>query len=143
MVLTKSQILLGKDNVETVELESCNNEKIYLRPLTVAEVNELEELEASAMGIFETTETNNRRQRSQAQTKGKINLAKTTKASSEMKAQAVSLSLNNPKNNDDWTVEDVKEMPRKVFNEIYEHVQEISGMKNIDMDDIDDFHKDE
>ena len=141
MVLTKSQILQGKNAVEAVKIESLGDE-VYLRPLTVSEINDLEEIEATAMGTFEATETSSRRQRSQAQTKGKINLAKTTKASAEMKRKAVLLSLNNEKNVDEWTEEDVKGIPGKAFDEIYEAVKKISGIKEANSDEIEDFHQD-
>lgn len=141
-MLTKSQILEGTNAIVKVKLETLKDE-IYLRPLSVAEVNDLEEIEASAMGVFEATETNNRRRnQGQAQTKGKINLAKTTKASSEAKIKAVYLSINNEKNIDEWSMDDIKKINKKIFNEIYEHVEEISGIKNVDLEDVEDFPTD-
>lgn len=141
-MLTKSQILEGTNAIVKVKLETLDDE-IYLRPLSVAEVNELEELEATAMGVFEATETNNRkRNQGQAQTKGKINLAKTTKASSEAKIKAVYLSINNEKNIDEWNIDDIKKINKKIFNEIYENVEEISGLKNVDLEDVEDFPAD-
>lgn len=143
-ILKKSDILKGIENVEKVTVEELGGE-IYLRPLSQAEVNDVGEIEAAAMGTFETNEKSRRTKRqkntsSDVSSTGKVNLAKTTKANNAAKVRTVALSLNNSKYPEGWDEEEVAQIPAKSFKIMYEKVREISGMDDEDLDDeVEDF----
>ena len=145
MVLTKSQILNGTKNVETVKIKSLD-EEVALRPLSNGEWNRIEEIQNEALGEYTTTEKAkqaSRRQRiqSQMEAQSKINIKETSKAEANAKIEAVYLSLDNDYYKDDpFTRKDVENMGRGVFNEIYEQVRIISGLEDDDLDnDVKDF----
>lgn len=143
-ILTKDAILKGINDVQKYEIQSLGGE-IYLRPLSQGEWDELAQIESKAMGFFETNESSQRRgKRPSASTmtsSGKIDLAKTTSARQESMRLALAMSLNNSKNNDEWTEEDVKNLKSDAFNEIYNKIREISGIEDDLEESIDDFPK--
>ncbi|WP_042708022.1 hypothetical protein [Methanobrevibacter wolinii] len=146
-----SDIIAGKNNVKAYPIKSLEGE-VYLRPLTQGEINEISEIEAAAIGTFETNEkANNRTARSrniksQLESKGKLSVLKTTQAQNQAKIKAVVYSLDNEQNKDEKeniTEEELLNAPSVVINEIYEHVQRISGLNNPDLEsDVDEFPKD-
>ena len=76
VVVKKSDILKGVKKIEKVKIDALSGDEMYLRPLSQAEINEVDEIEAKAMGIFETNETAHRGRRqkpkSVVESKGKI-----------------------------------------------------------------------
>ena len=54
VVVKKSDILKGVKKIEKVKIDALDGDEMYLRPLSQAEINEVDEIEAKAMGIFET-----------------------------------------------------------------------------------------
>ena len=54
-LLRKEDILSGINHIQKVEIESLNGE-IYLKPLSESQLNQLELIEAKAMGIYESTQ---------------------------------------------------------------------------------------
>ena len=122
MLLTKSSILQGINEIKKVNITSLNGE-IYLRPLTSAEVNEVINIEAEGYGNFEAS---NRNRNSEA--KGKMNLAKMQQASNKAKYEAVHKSINNEKNNDEWSYQELEQLPKNAIDEIYDHVMTLSGV---------------
>ena len=56
VVVKKSDILKGVKKIEKVKIDALSGDEMYLRPLSQAEINEVDEIEAKAMGIFETNE---------------------------------------------------------------------------------------
>ena len=144
MVLTKSQILNGINETKERYIKS-KNDTVALRPLSNGEWNKIEEIQNEAIGEYTTTEKAkraSRRQRVEAQ--GKINVKETSKAEAKAKIEAVFLSLDNDVYKDDkFTREDVKNMGRDVFNEIYEQVRIISGLEDDIEKDVKDFPEDE
>lgn len=81
VVVKKSDILKGVKKIEKVKIEALDGDEMYLRPLSQAEINEVDEIEAKAMGIFETNETAQRGRRqkpkSVVESRGKISRAST------------------------------------------------------------------
>ena len=148
MVLTKSQILNGINETKEVYIKALDDE-VALRPLSNGEWNKIEEIENEAIGEYTTTErakNRNRRQRiqSQMEAQAKINVKETGKASAKAKIEAVFLSLDNDYYKDDkFTREDVKNMGRGAFNEIYDQVRIISGLDDDIEKEVKDFPEDE
>lgn len=128
MLLTKSSILQGINEIKKVNITSLNGE-IYLRPLTSAEVNEVINIEAEGYGNFEAS---NRNRNSEA--KGKMNLAKMQQASNKAKYEAVHKSINNEKNNDEWSYQELEQLPKNAIDEIYDHVMTLSGVDATEAD---------
>lgn len=124
MVLRKEDILGGINNIEKHYIESLDGE-IYLKPLSESQLNELDLIEAKAMGVYESSQ----RGRSEALNKGKINLAKAAEASAESKIAKIKLSINNDKNPDTWSDEEIGSLPRNVVEELIEKINFISGVE--------------
>ena len=133
MVLTKKEILDGTNNIQEVKIESLGD-TVYLRPLSESELMEVDMVEAQGLGVFETTQQGKR----DALNKGKLNLAKATQASSEAKLKKIELSINNNKNQDSWTVDEIGQLSRKTVDELILKINEISGV-NITNGDVDKF----
>ena len=128
-ILKKSDILLGIDEPRQIFIESLGGE-IYLRPLSSAEVNKVVEIEAEGLGNFEASNLNRK-----TSATGKMNLKKMNEASAKAQYEAIYLSINNPKNEDDpWELEDVKKLPHNAIKEIYEKVFQMSGANNTEAD---------
>lgn len=123
MILTKNALLKGKNDIKSYRIESANGE-VYLRPLTQAEVLTYQSMTAEGLGSFNADNT-----RHGLQTKGKIDIKKTTLANGEAQAYAVALSLSCKE--EKYTPEEVGLFEAKVFDEIFKIVAEISG---IDLD---------
>lgn len=144
MVLSKADLISGKDNIQEVKIESLND-TIFLRPLTRGEWDKIEEIETASMGKFTTTEKamgsrRRSRQKSSMESQGEIDVHATTKASKKAQTQAVLYSINNDNNPDKFTVNDINLFSVNVFNEIYNKVREISGVDEEDLEQqIDDF----
>lgn len=149
MSITKEQILNSVDKPELVYIEALNDE-IPLRPLSKTELIQVEKIESKAYGIFETSETahrkgmrQNKQVNSEVNTKGKVDLAKQSEASFKGKVAAIHLSINNDHvEAENWDKNEIERMPGKVFDEIFEKVQELSGI-DITEDDVDQFPEDE
>ena len=133
MVLTKKEILDGTNNIQEVKIESLGD-TVYLRPLSESELMEVDMVEAQGLGVFETTQQGKR----DALNKGELNLAKATQASSEAKLKKIELSINNNKNPDSWTVDEIGQLSRKTVDELILKIDEISGV-NITNGDVDKF----
>lgn len=143
VILTKDAILKGIDKVEKCEIKSLGGE-IYLRPLSQGEWAELEDIEARAIGVFETNESAKRKGKRQLpgtmSSSGKISLEKTSKAKREAQTLAIKYSLNNDKNQDKWTEKEISKLPKKAFEEIYDAIEWISGVEGESLEEeIDDF----
>lgn len=123
-LLSKNDILKGINNIQKVEIESLGGE-IYLRPLSEAELQDLDLIEAKAMGVYESTQKG----RSDTLNKGKINLAKATEASNEARIKKIELSINNEKNAEDWTPDEIKSLSRETINELNDKIDELSGVE--------------
>ena len=122
-ILTKSDILQGIDNPKKVEIEALNGE-IWLRPLSSAEVDEILQIEAEGYGTFNASTS-----RGNTMADAKMNLAKMQGKQAEAKYVAIHKSINNPKNNDEWSLNELKQLAADGINEIYEKIMDISGAK--------------
>ena len=122
MILTKDKILQGIDTPKKVMITSMNGE-LWLRPLSSAEVNEVMNIEAKGFGTFDAS--NNR---GQTMANAKMNLAKVQESQAEAKYIAIHKSINNPKNDEEWEIDELKQLPHKAINEIYDKVMELSGV---------------
>lgn len=121
-ILTKADILKGIDNPKKVLIESLNGE-LWLRPLSSAEVNEITNIEAQGYGTFNASNNQGR-----TETQGKMNLSKMQEKQNEAKYTAIHKSINNEKNSDEWSLDDLKHLPSNSIDEIYKSVMEISGV---------------
>ena len=120
-ILTKASILQGIDTPVKVEIKTLQGE-IWLRPLSSAEVNEVVNIEAQGMGTFNASNI-----RGQTSADGKMNLAKMQEKQNEAHYIAIHKSINNPKNNDEWTIQELQQLPADAINEMYDQVMKISG----------------
>ena len=150
-IIRISDIIDGTNKEEKYMIESLEGE-VWLRPLSQKEINEISEIEAAAIGTFETNEKSNNRSarsrniKSQLESKGKLSVLKTTQAQNQAKIKAVAYSLNNSKYDEEKeniTEEKLLEAPSNVIEEIYSKVQEISGLNNNTLEsDVEEFPQD-
>ena len=120
-MLTKATILNGIDKPVKVKIGTLKGE-IWLRPLSSAEVNEIMNIEAQGIGTFTASNM-----RGQTTTDGKMNLAKMQEKQNEARYIAIHKSINNPQNSDEWTIDELQQLPADAVKELYDHVMKISG----------------
>ena len=89
-ILSKSEILQGIDNPQKIQIQALNGE-IWLRPLSSAEINEVQHIEAQGYGTFNATNRQN-----QTTTDGKMNLAKMQEKTAEAKYIAIETVCRSP-----------------------------------------------
>lgn len=134
VVLTKSSILQGIKQIQKINIKTLDGE-LYLRPLSSAEVNEVLNIEAEGYGNFEA---NARGRRTDAS--GKMNLKRMNEASANAQYTAIFKSINNEKN-EEWSEDDVKDLPKDVVEELYDHIMRISGAE-VSESDVANFPED-
>ena len=127
-ILSKSEILQGINNPQKIQIKALNGE-LWLRPLSSAEVNEVQNIEAQGYGTFNATNRQN-----QTTTDGKMNLAKMQEKTAEAKYIAIHKSINNPKNKDPWEIDEIKQFKSDAINEIYDHIMKLSGVEVTEAD---------
>ena len=148
MVLSKSELLNGKNTIIEFQPKSLDDH-ICLRPLTVGEVNSLEEMKSKALGNYVANETakhsSRKRVKGELKAQATLNMEKTTIADNKTNILAVMWSIDNEGNDFTLTEEEVKKLNSVVFQEILQKVKEISNW-DIDEDslesDVEDFHQD-
>ena len=121
-ILTKNQILQGINQITQIRIEALDGE-LWLRPLSSAEVNEILNIEAQGYGTINA----NNNARGQTQAEGKMNLAKMQEKQAEAKYTAIHKSINNDKSSDEWSYEEIKDLPSNAIDEIYNKIMELSG----------------
>ena len=130
-ILNKSDILKGINNIQKVHIESLGGE-LYLRPLSSAELDEINCIEAEGLGTMEQNikgaRLNNTVQSS------KINVLKVTQASNKAKYEMIKKSLDNPKNTEQWETEEIQQLPKDAVDELYTKVQEVSKVEITEVD---------
>ena len=137
-VLTKSSILKGIKEVKSVTIDSLDGE-LWIRPLSSAELDEINCIEAEGLGNIEQ---NMKSQRNKATQTTKINVLKVTQASNNAKYELIRLGLDNPKNESDpWTLEEIKELPINATDELEQKIKEISGV-DVTKSDVKQFPND-
>lgn len=127
-ILTKADILNGIKNPQKIEIKALNGE-LWLRPLSSAEVNEVTNIEAEGYGTF-----NAKQSRKETLADAKMSLPVMQKATAKAKYTAIEKSLDNPKNPDKFTYEDVKNFKIDAIDEIYDHVMDLSGANTTETD---------
>lgn len=145
MRLTKDELLNGFNSI--VEFKPSQSDHVIgLRPLTIGEIHELEEMKSKALGTFvanETSTTSKRRVKGQMNAQAKLNIEKTTIADNKTQVKAVMLSINGGDNGFTFTEEEVNKMDPQLFTEIFEEVKRISHWDDVNLeDDVDDFPED-
>lgn len=152
MVVSPEQAFKSATEPELVHINYWGDET-PMRALTKGELVKVEDIEASAYGTFETTETAkpkrgmrqkkkpNKKQAidSELQTKGKIDLAKQNKASYEGQVYAIKLSLTNEHPDALNPAEkQIKAWASDLHDELFENVQRLSGIDIEDEDEEDE-----
>lgn len=146
MVLSKSDILKGKNNYEEVELNNADG-SICIRPLTIAEIHQISEMKNKAIGDYIANQkgtTSRRKLQAQIEAQAKMNMERVTKADNKADIKTVYWGLDNPGNPDKYSEEEVTQLDKPIFDEILQHVKEISHMDDDEVeDDVEDFHEEE
>ncbi len=140
--LTKDALLNGISNIVSLELTNMDG-SVALRPLSQAEVGEYNNIQARAMGTFDTNERARRgmRNSSDVTSSGKINFAKTSEAQYDAQRYAVAKSMTCK--GEEYTEEEVGQFTGAVFDEIFEKVKEISGIEDENIEEaVDQFPED-
>ena len=140
--LTKDALLSGISNIVNFELKSMEG-SVALRPLSQEEVGEYNNIQARAMGTFDTNERARRgmRNTSDVTSTGKINFAKTSEAQYDAQRYAVSKSMTCK--GEEYSEEEVGQFTGAVFEEIFEKVKEISGIEDENIEEaVDQFPDD-
>ena len=135
-ILKKSDILKGINAVQRITIDSLGGE-MWLRPLSSAELDEINYIEAEGMGNFE--QNNRAKSRNLENSKltqtNKFNVLKLTKATDKAKYEMIYKSLDNPKNEDDpWTLEEIKSLGPQAIDELHKEVQKLSGLEITESD---------
>jgi len=145
MKLTKEDLLIDEDYFELRPLKSVEDAEVALRFLTQSEIAEIQKIETSAIGTFESQETGQvrgrRKNQGQYQNITKINTSKQMKAAHDAKLLAVryAMSCDGVK----YSEKDINRFKPKLLDEIYEIVREMNELGNDVEDDIDEFLEDE
>lgn len=127
---------MGIDDPKLVMIDSLGGE-IYLKPLSSAEINKVIGIEAEGMGSFEATSKG----RKDPNTVGKMNIAKMNAATAKAQYEAIHISINNPKNEDKWNMDEIKALPKNAVTELYDCIMKISGA-DITVQDVKNFPQD-
>ena len=138
MALKKSDILKGINDPKEIRIEALDG-TLWLRPLSNAELDEIDKIEAKGMESYETNSKSRGRIQGETIAKGKINIHLATVNGAKARDRKVEMSLDNPKNNDDpWTLEDIGKLSRGAVNEIVDAIDELSGIE-VTKEEIDQF----
>lgn len=142
-MVTKAEILNGIKVPEEYEVKALR-QKVWLRRLTSAELDESSYIEAKGFGNIDQ---NTRSKAQNIQTadvnqNNKINLEKVTKAQDDAKYYIIQKSLDNPKyESDPWTLDEIKMLPIDATDELLQIVREISGV-NVTKEEVKKFPED-
>ena len=147
MVLSKDELLNGSKNITEFRPKNYDD-VIFLRPLTIGEINSLEEMKSKALGTYVANETastsKKKRVKGKMTAQAKVSVEKTTIADNKAQIKAVMWSLDNDSMPYQLTEEEVNSMDEPLFKEIIAKVKEISHWEDEDLeDDVEDFHQDE
>ena len=63
-----------------------------------------------------------------------MNLAKMNEATAKAQYEAIYLSINNDKNDDEWTKDEIQMLKKDAITELYENIMEISGVNTTEKD---------
>ena len=145
-ILKKSQILQGIDDPKNIHIDALGGE-LWLRPLSVSELDEIDQIEAKMMESYETNERANVKGRNvrsaETTSSGKLNMVKAAKYRAEGRNMKIYKSLDNPKNEEDpWTLDEIGRLSPAAAEEIVEQIDILSGL-TVSKSEIDNFPEDE
>lgn len=142
MVLAISEILNGKDDYQEYHIDALGGE-ICLRPLTTGEWDKIDEIRQKDLGDYTINEKTftkkKRRVKGEMESRAKFNINASSKATKKAMYEAIKLSTDNEGNPEKWTLEDIKKLHKNEIEEIYEKIEEISGVEE---DEVEDFPED-
>ena len=142
-LLSISEILNGKDDYHEHYIESLGGE-ICLRPLTTGEWDRIDEIRQKDLGDYiineKTFTKKKRRVKGEMESRAKFNINASSKATKKAMYEAIKLSTDNQGNPEKWTLEHIKKLHKNEITEIYEKIEEISG---VDEEEVEDFPEDE
>ena len=129
VILKKSDLINGKNNVNKVTIQSLGKE-VYLRPLTRGEATEIEEIQTKSMGRVTRREQGRKPTDEGTSSDMSFNVHATTVAQRNAELRAVYYGLDNEKYIEDpFTEEDIDTLfTREQFMELYDNVSKISGI---------------
>lgn len=146
MVLTKDELLNGAKNIVEFKPEGMD-ECVFLRPLTIGEINQIEEAKSKALGTYTANEVGQRSHKtvkSKLEAQAKVNIEKTTIADNKANIKAVCWSLDNERMPFKLTEEEIQTMDKQVFYSILGKVREISHLDDETLeDDVENFPQNE
>jgi hypothetical protein len=145
MVLSKADILSGANTYTEYGLKSVDG-SINIRPLTIGELHQIQEMKDKALGDYVANQrgASRKRVKETLEAQAKINVGKQTIASHKADVKTVLFGLDNKGNPDTYTEEDIKKMHQPLFEEILSIVKKISHMEDEEIeDDVEDFHQEE
>ena len=141
-LLSISEILNGKNDYEEYHIESLDGE-ICLRPLTTGEWDRIDEIRQKDLGDYTINEKTftkkKRRVKGEMESRAKFNINASSKATKKAMYEAIKLSTDNEGNPEKWTIDQIKKLHKNEIIEIYEKIEEISG---VDEEEVEDFPED-
>lgn len=143
MVLSKADILIGKQSYEEIDLDKGS---IYIRPLTVGEIHQISQMKNKALGDYTANQQGSSRRgiAGKLNAQAKMNMEKITIADNKADVKTVFWGLQNEGNTEKYSEEEILQMDPKVFDEILENVKRISHMEDEEIeDDVEQFPEDE
>ena len=143
MVLSKSDILIGKQSYEEINLDKGS---ICIRPLTVGEIHQISQMKNKALGDYTANQQGSSRRgiAGKLNAQAKMNMEKITIADNKADVKTVFWGLQNDGNPEKYNEDEISQMDPKVFDEILENVKRISHMEDEEIeDDVEQFPEDE
>lgn len=150
MVLSAEEILQGVELYKEVEIEALDD-TVYLRPLSKSEWEQTNSIRQASLGDYKTNETAKSLSRTQRianiESELSFNIKENSDADFKAKVEAITMSMDNPGYEKAPTADQIKKFPSDVFDEIYEAVKELSGIRDewADVtleDDVENFPED-
>ena len=143
MVLSISEILNGKNDYHEYFIESLDGE-ICLRPLTTGEWDKIDEIRQKDLGDYSINEKTftkkKKRVKGEMESRAKFNINASSKATKKAMYEAIKLSTDNEGNPEKWTMEHIKKLHKNEITEIYEKIEEISGVNDEELEEeVEDF----
>ena len=145
MVLSKADILIGKQSYEEVEIKSKKG-TICVRPLSISEIHQISEMKNKALGDYTANQKGSSKKRTAGalEAHAKMNMEKITIADNKADIKTVFWGLQNDGNHEKWSEEEISQMDPNVFDEILTHVKTISHMEDEDIvNDVENFPENE
>lgn len=144
-MLSKSDILIGANNYEEINLESVKG-SICIRPLTVGEIHQISQMKNKALGDYTANQqtSSKRSVAGKINAQAKMNMEKITIADNKADIKIVFWGLQNEGNPEKYSEEEIAIMKPAVFDEILDHVKRISHMEDEELEeDVENFPEDE